>query len=378
MRNFLIAGFILLVLAVVAVVGFKLIFTERGGSLPGLDTSGRSAAAVPQHLQALQNGDAAARKAAAFALWQIGPYAQDAAPALLAVASDPDPEVREAVVKALGRTAQGNQEAVRRLVEALKDEKGDVRAAAATALFELWVAEKSSSLPAASRQGKTGNPAATAKPFSPEAEQGVRAAVPVLRKTLKDTDARARAQAASALGEAGALAEPAVPELIEMLRKDPEERARLEATLALGNTGPAAKAAVPALVDILRNEKMLSIRVNAAGSLGQIHCDPDLVVPALVEAHLKDAEPEVRQWSMISLLQFGPEALKRSQAAVQSLARDPENKKLPDFEKRLASFTAALERRLKNPGTSPPAKEPSSGPRGPAPRRNSPAKAPGG
>jgi HEAT repeat protein len=206
----------------------------------------------------------------------------------------------------------------------------------------------------------------------------VRAAVPVLRKTLKDTDARARAQAASALSEAGALAEPAVPELIEMLRNDPEERARLEATLALGNIGPAAKAAVPALVEILRNEKLLSIRVNAAGSLGQIHCDPDLVVPALVEAHLKDAEPEVRQWSMISLLQFGPEALKRSQAAVQSLARDPENKKLPDFEKRLASFTEALERRLKNPGTSPPAKAPSSGPRGPAPGGNSPLKAPGG
>src|SRR5207247_7645169 len=110
------------------------------------------------------------------------------------------------------------------------------------------------------RQEKNGTPAAAAKPVSPGAEEGVRAPVPVLGKALKDTDARARAQAASALGEAGPLAEPAVPELIEMLRKDPEERARLEATLALGNTGPAAKAAVPALVDILRNEKMLSIR----------------------------------------------------------------------------------------------------------------------
>src|SRR5215471_17392408 len=76
---------------------------------------------VPDHIKALSDKDAAARQKAAKALWQIGPYAKAATPALLAALKDSAPEVREMAARALGPVSEGTPDAVPALADALKD-----------------------------------------------------------------------------------------------------------------------------------------------------------------------------------------------------------------------------------------------------------------
>src|SRR5436309_1555747 len=115
----------------------------QGTFRPGVDVSGRTVAAVPFHIEALQEVDAAIRKKAATSLWLIGPEASAATPALLVALEDPDGGVREAAAKALGRCSSGTPAAIPGLAAALKDQHAEVRAATAGAFAERWVAEKS-------------------------------------------------------------------------------------------------------------------------------------------------------------------------------------------------------------------------------------------
>src|SRR6266851_3338841 len=133
-KTLLIAGLALLVVGVV----FWYTRLPAKTSLPGLDRSDFMPAAVPQHIASLRSDDAAKRKHAATALWQIGETAEGAVPALLHAAKDPDPEVRKAVLKALGTTAWKMQDAIPALVEGLSDGSAEVRAAAAGSLAEIW------------------------------------------------------------------------------------------------------------------------------------------------------------------------------------------------------------------------------------------------
>src|SRR5947209_15021673 len=93
----------------------------QGTFQPGVDVSGRTAAAVPLHIDALQDGDAAIRKKAATSLWLIGPEAREATPALLVALLDTDNGVRQVAARALGRSSSGIPAAIAGLVAALKD-----------------------------------------------------------------------------------------------------------------------------------------------------------------------------------------------------------------------------------------------------------------
>jgi HEAT repeat protein len=254
-------------------------------------------------------------------LWQIGVYAKDATPALLALVNDPNVEVRAMVAQALGRTGQGSQAAVPALAEDLKDGDASVRSAAAHALAEIWLAAK---VAAAGNigLGRPGTARAAPGPMKldPESEKAARPAISVLTMALEDSDVRVRTHAAEALVAAGPLAEPATAPLIKLL-KDPDDDARLQATLALGGIGPKATTAVAPLAVLLYHDKNFGIRVNAATGLGEIRAHPDIAVPALVHGLLEDPNPDVKTQSLIALGRFGPEA-KSVVPALQKAADD--------------------------------------------------------
>ena len=337
--------------------------------------------AVPDHIKVLSDkaSDAALKLEAAKGLWEIGPRAKEAAPALLNTVKDPVPEVREMAAKAVGSVCEGMPEAVPTLVDALGDQTPGVRAAAAVSLSELWAADKRPMSESwrrkeredererkgrdarkdtdeeerpEERQGRQLKaPVLTVRALSPQAAAAAKPAIPVLTKALRASDAHVRASVASALGETGSLAQPAVGELGQLLQKDADDAVRLQACLALGNIGAGAEPAVPTLIQALLEDKAFGVRLNTAGSLGQIGRDGDKVVPALVEAYLKDPEPEVRTWCMISMTRFNPAAPKLALKAVESLAKDPRYCDSPDFQGRLADFRKMLDRQLKAAAT---------------------------
>lgn len=341
--------------ALLAIIGITLLFLDFGNAgLSGTDLSHLQATAVPEHIAGLQSPDAAMRKRAALLLWQMGDLAREATPALLTAAKDSDAGVREAALKALGRTGQDAPDAVAAEIAGLADQDAAVRAAAATALAETWrqsgqgqAADRrtgpmpgapgrlAAANPAQPRADRSGNPPGdgsppSARPGRPKirllptyADQAAKA-VPALRAALHDRDALVRAAAAQALAETGALAAPAVPDLIAIVEKDADAPARLQATLALGNIGESAKDAVPVLVERLRRETEIGLRVNTAIALGQIRAAKEMVVPALVEFFLTVNDPDGRIAAMMSIGEYGAEAA-LAIPLLENAAKDPKN-----------------------------------------------------
>jgi HEAT repeat protein len=339
MRAFLIFCLVIVlsVLLVLSISSFRRLETAPS-QLPGADLSYLLPSAVPGHVEALKSQDATARKKAATILWQIGPEAKAATPTLLQTAKDPEREVRVAAVKALGQTAQGTQDAIPVLIESLKDEDAEVRAATANSLAETWrymvptgrsggERQPTRTMPSDARRDR-GNPTPDLSPakLPPAYLALAQKAVPLLTMALQDPDSRVRARAAEALAQTGPLAEPAVPDLVKLLKNDDDSNVRLQATLALQNIGPGAKAAVPVLVEKLRSEKTDGVRVNTAAALGMIRANPETVVPALVETFLKDKHPDARKCAMQSIGQFGPEA-KLALPLLQQAAKDSQSQK---------------------------------------------------
>jgi HEAT repeat protein len=334
-----------------------------------LDVSALTPKAVPDHVKALADKDVAVRRKAAWALWQIGPPAKTATPALLVAVKDPVPEVREMAAKALGRVSERTPDAVPTLVEALEDPQAGVRATAADSLANIWLVDKGPEQIEQERREAGGEgdkrPSRATKESDAEererereresqagvnpvrrlkrqSEPAAKAAIPALTKTLRDGDAHVRANAAKALGETGPLAEPAIGELIQLVEKDADADTRVRACIALGNIGPGAKVAVPTLVHSLLQDKDLGVRVNTAGALGQIHSEAEKVVPALVEAYLTDPEAEVRTWCVISLSRYEATGRKLGQKALEEVIKDPRKGQLPNFQARVSEFRKLL------------------------------------
>ena len=76
--------------------------------------------------------------------------------------------------------------------------------------------------------------------------------MPVLMQLLDGTDIEFNILAATALGNLGASAKPAIPRLTGLL-SNPESRLRFAAANTLGLVGPPAKSTVPALTNLLRD-----------------------------------------------------------------------------------------------------------------------------
>src|SRR5205085_2658930 len=97
---------------------------------------------------------------------------------------------------------------------------------------------------------------------------------------LQDSAPMARRDAAAALGEIGAAAKSAVPDLAQALH-DPDVGVRIKVAAALWGMGAAARAAVPDLLTAVHDPN-IEVRLNAVGALGEMHRAESL--PALREA----------------------------------------------------------------------------------------------
>lgn len=138
-----------------------------------------------------------------------------------------------------------------------------------------------------------------------------RPAVPELIKLVQDADLGTRADAIYALSEIGSMgAAPAVPLLIQALKTNDgsdavmASRIRYTAATALGNIGPDARPAIPELVIALSDENEF-VRANSAEAIGDIDPTDLRNVPALIEA-MTDESGRVRSAAAQSLVKVGP------------------------------------------------------------------------
>ncbi|MEK6237278.1 MAG: HEAT repeat domain-containing protein, partial [Planctomycetales bacterium] len=129
---------------------------------------------------------------------------------------------------------------------------------------------------------------------------------------LKHGNSSARSSAMRTLSRMGAIAETAVPTLIETLKNDPNSRLQAKAALALGQIGPSAKAAAPALIEALKTDSH-ALGIYALTSLVKI--GPP-AVPHLI-AVIEDQDSRIRASAISALGRIGPP----SQEAVPILIR---------------------------------------------------------
>jgi HEAT repeat protein len=134
-------------------------------------------------------------------------------------------------------------------------------------------------------------------------------ALPILAKACgKSEDIEVRFNAAQAMANIGGTgAEPAVPVLQEVLRnKKADSEWRQNAALAFRTLGAVAAPALPELLEALENDADLKVRYNAAVALGGWKTDPSQVVPALVKVVVNSLDnADVRAASASSLQTIG-------------------------------------------------------------------------
>jgi HEAT repeat protein len=112
--------------------------------------------------------------------------------------------------------------------------------------------------------------------------------IPGLIGKLKDKDAGTRAYAAKQLAAAGMIRsrdiKEAIPTFMDMIKSDPDARARTEAATALGFSSPDPKMALPILLAGLKDDKDFNVKTACATSLGYFGPEGKEAVPALQEA----------------------------------------------------------------------------------------------
>ncbi|MGI2904333.1 HEAT repeat domain-containing protein [Tolypothrix sp. VBCCA 56010] len=244
----------------------------RSYATDGLRSIGTGAeAALPDLIETLKKDpDKDVRAGAVRAIRAIAPEA--GVPAFIqAFKQDSDARVRELAAQALGEVPTKAKQAIPDLIEALlNNPKLDVRKGAAEALAKIELH---------------------------------RDAVPDLRKALKDTSWQVRRSAAQALGNIGAEASSAVPDLISALKKDRNYTMRRSAAEALGNIGMKASSAVPQLIAALKDQNF-KVRGDAAEALGKMGIEASSAMPNLI-INLKDENKDVRRKTVTALSQIG-------------------------------------------------------------------------
>ena len=128
-------------------------------------------------------------------------------------------------------------------------------------------------------------------------------AVPMLVKTLRDSNPSLRANVVWKLSEIGKPVEQVVPALIRALG-DAHENVRVSASLALAGMGVPA---VPFLIEALSDEEA-AIRLHGAYALGEIGEPVEKIIPALI-GRLNDKEWNVRRVCVRALVNIGEPAV---------------------------------------------------------------------
>ncbi|MBS9393645.1 MAG: protein kinase [Dolichospermum sp. LBC05a] len=121
-----------------------------------------------------------------------------------------------------------------------------------------------------------------------------------LLSLLSSTDERYKSQAINDLGEFGADAGAAIPQLINIIQEDKSGFYSLPASTTLAKIG---KESVPFLAKLLLDEKV-EIRRIAVMRLEEIGTQAEAAIPQLICA-LEDSDPEVRWYAVITIAKIG-------------------------------------------------------------------------
>jgi HEAT repeat protein len=307
--------------------------TEASRNFVGWGAGGREV--VPALVDALRDGDAHARAAAAEDLRQLGETARAAAPALRAALRDSDVRVRIFAAAALGTIDPSDRHGVPVLTATLGSWDPDVRGEALAALAALG--------------------------------PGAADALPKLLAAVADRDKHVRSAAAFALGhvgpgarEHGAPRSDVVPALAGVLRRAADPDVRMWTLRALLRFGPDAWAAaaelraslnrdppgeyaadllarlqppaVDLLTDALQDPECPGLRavLDALSDLGPEARD---AVPSLLRT-LQHTEPRIRLWAAQALLSIDRPAAKKAVPVLADLLT------VEDFPYRVNVFIA--------------------------------------
>jgi HEAT repeat protein len=267
--------------------------------------------AVPALQKALAGKKVPQKRAAAFALAQIGPKAADAVPALTETLNDGEAEVRALAAKALGKVGPAAKGSVPKLEAALQDREVRVRVGAALAL--LQAGGGAGGLKALTEALKDGSPFVRVEAYRALGEFGAKGSSAVLRVMdgLRDDNARVRSAAADAARRIPAKNDvdklTVVTGLLRCLT-DEDEDVRLSAAGALWPLTPAdTHVKLTKTVAAALESQSPSARKRAATILAEFGREARAAVPALVTA-LRDLDPGVREAVADALKKIDPAA----------------------------------------------------------------------
>jgi HEAT repeat protein len=245
------------------------------------------------------------------AVWALGSFGDEAAPALRRALADADALVIRDAAMSLGQLdARASRVAINELAQLAGHADAEVKKKALLALVGMVkpADAKSSALTAplqravldADEEVRRGAAFALCNIGGATAAP----AIDVLLETLKEGDLEAKRQAAAAFGNIGPAAERGVPELMTHLL-DPDAELRGNACMALGGIGRKAEAAVDPLVAILTQRKEpAALRAKAAVALsliGDVKSAAAAVPKLLAVASNPDDDGRVRERTMWAL-----------------------------------------------------------------------------
>lgn len=227
----------------------------------GLGCLGKQGApAVPELIAVLASDHGPLRAAACAALSQIAFWARAAVmPALAGLTRllrDPDALVREVAAAAIGKLRPSSAAVVAELGRLSRDPVDAVRAEALASLLKL-------------------------RPPSPER-------VLALSRELAAKTPRARMTAAHALGEAGAAARPALPQLARVAKADADVELRRAVFGAIEKIGKPSAEVVQVLIKALKEPQVRQAALSAIA-----RCAPRVAAAEIAKA-LDDTDAEVR------------------------------------------------------------------------------------
>lgn len=148
-----------------------------------------------------------------------------------------------------------------------------------------------------------------------------------MQGALADRDGAVRSTAATAIGNLGVAAVPAIPQLITQLKSDPVKEARETAARALGRIGKAApeeKQIVAPLVTAGREDADPVTRIVAHGALAMIDVEVTGQISSL-RKHLHHEEPLVRMKAAHALGMIGTPAQAAAPEIVRVLERETDS-----------------------------------------------------
>ncbi len=135
-------------------------------------------------------------------------------------------------------------------------------------------------LPAAMVSGSATTKDPLVKNEAPPPDKALADKLALLRQTAKKGLPAQRENAIKTLGELGANAAPAVPDLMGYLREDKNEMVRAASAEALGKIGPPAKIAINTLIAALRDE-FWRVKANSCEALAVFGPDAKDAIPML-------------------------------------------------------------------------------------------------